>query len=197
MKQFEQGRVQKHYLCVVDVMNPTTETDLSSLKHILDSRSGQFIVDAPIQRHSEVAFVREVGHDRDDSKHASTSFQIMGASPNGSMMVLQARPKTGRTHQIRVHARHAGLPIVGDDLYNPKEHAMYIDYAEISRAAQDPSLTKYADDNALRKGLKLHAWKITLLDPSKNFLPITFTANPPTHMAELINAAGMTLDLTQ
>ncbi|MBI2630647.1 hypothetical protein HYW73_00305 [Candidatus Nomurabacteria bacterium] len=34
--------------------------------------------------------------------------------------VLEVRPKTGRTHQIRVHMKYLNHPIVGDALYNPK-----------------------------------------------------------------------------
>jgi 23S rRNA pseudouridine955/2504/2580 synthase len=32
--------------------------------------------------------------------------------------LVEARPITGRTHQIRVHARHAGFPLLGDDKYS-------------------------------------------------------------------------------
>ncbi len=32
--------------------------------------------------------------------------------------LIEARPLTGRTHQIRVHAKHAGYPILGDDKYS-------------------------------------------------------------------------------
>ena len=34
--------------------------------------------------------------------------------------LLEARPLTGRTHQIRVHARHAGHPLAGDDRYGDR-----------------------------------------------------------------------------
>lgn len=108
MKQFEQGKVKKQYLCVVD------GTWMEPLGH---SR----IVNAPIQRH-EVSFVREVGATKDDSKPALTKFRILDKSPGSNMMLLQAAPRTGRTHQIRVHTSHSGVPIVGDDLYNPKEY---------------------------------------------------------------------------
>ena len=36
------------------------------------------------------------------------------------LALLAAEPKTGRTHQIRVHMTHAGMPLVGDKLYKRK-----------------------------------------------------------------------------
>lgn len=107
MHQFQFGHVQKSYLCVVDGSKS-------------DQVNSTFTINEPIQRHG-VSFVREVGDSQPDSKPASTEFMILDKSPTAHMMLLKASPKTGRTHQIRVHARHCGLPIVGDDLYNPKE----------------------------------------------------------------------------
>lgn len=69
-------------------------------------------------------------------------------------------------------------------------HAMYDSYEEISRAAQYIQLQKYADGNPLRKGLKLHAWKITLVNP-QNRQPISFCAPPPSHLRLLLDQKGM------
>jgi 23S rRNA pseudouridine1911/1915/1917 synthase len=38
----------------------------------------------------------------------------------GGGVLLEARPLTGRRHQVRAHLAHAGLPILGDDLYGPR-----------------------------------------------------------------------------
>lgn len=48
-------------------------------------------------------------------KPARTLFQVMGTA-HGTTLV-EARPLTGRTHQIRVHLSHSGFPIIGDPPY--------------------------------------------------------------------------------
>lgn len=51
----------------------------------------------------------------DDGKTAVTHFRLIKPFENYSLM--ECFPKTGRTHQIRVHAKASGIPIVGDLLY--------------------------------------------------------------------------------
>jgi RluA family pseudouridine synthase len=55
---------------------------------------------------------------RSDGDRAETSFRIIEQHPHG--IWLEATPKTGRTHQIRVHLAEYRLPILGDDLYGPQ-----------------------------------------------------------------------------
>src|SRR5262249_51450616 len=47
--------------------------------------------------------------------YAETSFRVLGQYLRG--IWIEAIPKTGRKHQIRVHLSEYGLPIFGDDLY--------------------------------------------------------------------------------
>lgn len=108
MEQFMGGCVKKEYLCLVDGFHE-------------EPVGFSFTVDAPIQRH-KISFVREVGTLGEDSKPAQTVFTILDKSLKEKMMLLLAAPLTGRTHQIRVHAKERSVPIVGDDLYNRKEY---------------------------------------------------------------------------
>jgi RluA family pseudouridine synthase len=53
----------------------------------------------------------------DSGKRAVTTFRCLGSAEGRSL--VQALPKTGRTHQIRLHCLHAGCPVAGDSLYSP------------------------------------------------------------------------------
>ncbi len=50
-----------------------------------------------------------------DGKDAETRFKL--CETRGEFTLVEAKPVTGRTHQIRVHLAESGLPIVGDPLY--------------------------------------------------------------------------------
>jgi 23S rRNA pseudouridine1911/1915/1917 synthase len=63
---------------------------------------------------------REIGRmmvDERGGKHAETHFTVLHTAGNYSL--LEARPVTGRTHQIRIHLLAARHPVVGDELYAP------------------------------------------------------------------------------
>lgn len=64
---------------------------------------------------------KEHGRQRVDpyGKEAETKFKVI--ERRGSLALIEARPVTGRTHQIRLHLEHAGLPILGDPMYGTPE----------------------------------------------------------------------------
>jgi len=51
-----------------------------------------------------------------DAVPAATDYAVCGRAGRGAVL-LAVSPRTGRTHQIRVHASHAGSPLVGDHAY--------------------------------------------------------------------------------
>jgi RluA family pseudouridine synthase len=53
-----------------------------------------------------------------EGQAAETRFRVLGQT--GENTLLEARPITGRTHQIRVHLLQAGHPVLGDELYGPE-----------------------------------------------------------------------------
>jgi len=71
-------------------------------------------VDAPLLK-IEVADDERVVKVHADGKPSLTEFKLLSAYTNCSL--VEARPITGRTHQIRVHAKHMGHSLVGDEKY--------------------------------------------------------------------------------
>jgi 23S rRNA pseudouridine1911/1915/1917 synthase len=55
----------------------------------------------------------------DNGKSALTFYKVIKNWQTHSLLLL--RPRTGRTHQLRVHLRHIGCPILGDPVYGSKD----------------------------------------------------------------------------
>ncbi len=74
------------------------------------------MVTAPIGRHpvhrKEMAAIP-------DGREAITEIQV--AAFNDRMSLVLAKPRTGRTHQIRVHLKHINAPVMGDKVYGRKD----------------------------------------------------------------------------
>jgi 23S rRNA pseudouridine1911/1915/1917 synthase len=87
-------------------------------------------------------------------KPAQTELRWLASA--GPWALMEARPRTGRTHQIRVHLAHVGLPIAGDPLYG-----------------EGPT-----SDRGEVKRLMLHAAALTLVHPSGQG-EVTWTAPSP------------------
>jgi 23S rRNA pseudouridine955/2504/2580 synthase len=97
-EKFREGVVEKNYLALV----------------VGDWQLGARVIDSPLlvthrqggERHVIVS---------PEGKPAVTRVRL--SRTYGKFSLLQCSPLTGRTHQIRVHLRHAGFPIAGDDRY--------------------------------------------------------------------------------
>ena len=70
--------------------------------------------DAPIAMHPTNPRARRVGSGT-GTKSAQTEYCVVASTDR--VVLLELRPQTGRTHQLRVHAAHAGSPLLGDRLY--------------------------------------------------------------------------------
>ncbi len=64
--------------------------------------------------------VKRTVHGGKMAKEAITEFRVLRRLDNYSL--IEASPKTGRTHQIRVHLASIGCPVVGDKLYGSKKN---------------------------------------------------------------------------
>lgn len=75
------------------------------------------IIDMPIERNPKAPATFRVGP---NGKHAKTHYKVLAESKEASLVEL--KPETGRTHQLRVHLAHLGHPIIGDPLYGGAKH---------------------------------------------------------------------------
>ena len=91
--------VDKRYQCLVEGRWP------SSVAY----------VDAPLEKYSLASGERLVKVAA-SGKRARTEFRVLRRFQRATL--VEAKPITGRTHQIRVHCRHAGHPILGDEKYS-------------------------------------------------------------------------------
>lgn len=144
---FREGIVEKNYLALVSG----------------DWQYGERIIDAPLQ----------VQHRRNGERHVIVSDQGKPATTRvalsrgfGKCSLLTCSPLTGRTHQIRVHLKHAGHPVLGDERYG------------------DSAANAEARQGGLRR-LFLHAQSISFPDDSGNELH--FTAPLPDELQDFLN----------
>ncbi|MFD1333627.1 RluA family pseudouridine synthase [Methylopila musalis] len=96
---------------------------------------------------------------------SSTEWRVLARG--AGLAFVEFTPLTGRTHQIRVHAAHLGMPLLGDPIYG----------AEPAGGAR----------------LHLHARSVRV-PMRENQPPVTVTAPPPPHMAETFAALGWRVD---
>jgi 23S rRNA pseudouridine1911/1915/1917 synthase len=73
-------------------------------------------IDAPIGRHAKER--KKMAITDKNSRHAITHYKVMERL--GKYTLIEAQLETGRTHQIRVHMASIGHPLLGDEVYGPK-----------------------------------------------------------------------------
>ena len=100
-QQFEMRQITKVYHAIVSE-NPGW-----------DEITVHFPLRINVGRRKRTAVVRKQG------KPATTYFRVLERFDEHSL--LEAKPETGRRHQIRAHLFHLGFPILSDSLYGPDE----------------------------------------------------------------------------
>lgn len=120
-------------------------------------KSNEGIIETHLTRINDSIITRRVCGADEGGDLAITHYKVL-STKNGYSLVI-ATPKTGRTHQLRVHFTHIGHPIVGDDMYG----------------TADLRIARHA----------LHAVKLSFPDPAKKDENILVCAPLPKDMADL------------
>jgi 23S rRNA pseudouridine1911/1915/1917 synthase len=131
--------------------------------------------------------------DKYQVKKSLTRFRLLGSA--GHYSIVEARPETGRTHQIRVHLAGLGHPIICDEFYGSAKPALL---SSFKRGWRGDPLT----ERPLLARLGLHAAELVLppyAAPSAPENSLSLKAPLPRDLAALINqmekAAGTNIDL--
>lgn len=142
-KLFQEGRVEKTYWAVVAGKPPAESGRIDQALRKLTRKTGWRMVADPA------------------GQSAVTDWRLRGTGDG--IAWLELNPRTGRTHQVRVHCALMGCPILGDPVYGP------------APASTVP--------------LHLHARAVVVpLYPKRD--PIAVTAVPPAHMLAALAACG-------
>jgi 23S rRNA pseudouridine1911/1915/1917 synthase len=159
--QFERRTIRKTYLAIVH-----GEFELES-----------DLIDAPLAVHPKMRERYAVRHDI--GKPAQTVYTVKERFKGYTL--LELAPKTGRTHQLRVHCAHIGHPIIGDTMYGgrqitqedivPKTHNAK---HKIQNSPPPPLIERQA----------LHAYRLQFVHPSK-FTRMHLEAPMPGDMAHI------------
>jgi RluA family pseudouridine synthase len=109
-KQFADRKVKKTYMAVVEGVLKQSEA----------------IIDLPIGRNPKSPSMFRVDP---NGKTAQTQYKVLAS--NGTYSLVELKPLTGRTHQLRVHMSHIGNPIVGDPVYGKEADRLYLHAASL------------------------------------------------------------------
>jgi len=133
---------------------------------------GEGAIDLPLAKRPGVRGDRElVEVDHEEGQKALTHFQVLDrAGKRAALLALW--PRTGRTHQLRVHCAAIGCPILGDGKYGGEE-ALLAPVADAKR-------------------LHLHARRLTLPHPSGKG-ELSVEAEPPPHFRRTVEAFGFSM----
>ncbi|HWB53155.1 MAG TPA: RluA family pseudouridine synthase [Tepidisphaeraceae bacterium] len=138
-EQFQNGKVQKEYLALV-AGRPSADAGT---------------INAPLGPHPTSRDRMAV---RKDGKQALTEWKVEERFRRFAL--VRCFPRTGRTHQIRVHLQSIGLPLAVDPLYHPNKGLF------LSSFKRDYRPTRGEDERPLIARLTLHAERLTFDHPS-------------------------------
>ena len=146
--QFEQKRITKEYFAIT----------LGGI------RSDREVVDLPIGHHPKYRVKMAIAPDDPDAKPAITYFEVLERFRGFS--AVRCLPKTGRTHQIRLHLQSLGCPILCDKLYGGRSTLSHEEIAGIVDRSPRGKREEAPEPTIVLARQALHARRITFELPS-------------------------------
>ena len=141
-KVFEERKVEKFYMGIVLGTMPQTKG----------------IIDAPITEHLTLKGLMTIHR---SGKESQTGYEVLDVTPNFSLVSFQLF--TGRTHQIRVHAKNIGNPLACDVLYGDGKPLLLSNYKK------NYKLSKHdLEERPILDRLALHSYKLNFVDEHGN-----------------------------
>ena len=169
--QFHDRTVQKEYLAIV----------VGRLDRDRDR------IDHPIGPHPKIREKKALRADHPESRPAETFYEVLERFPGFAL--VSAHPKTGRTHQIRLHLQHVGAHVLCDRLYGGRAR---ISVGELRTITRHKRLAAELDESALLlERQALHAHRIALTHPATG-APLEATAPLPADMQAVLSALRQT-----
>ena len=133
---FKKRAVKKYYLAVLDGIPPKNKGKIKTSVFRSSSDRKKFSVSADLSK----------------GKIALSAYKVLKS--NGKMSLVLFRIFTGRTHQIRLHAKFMGCPVAGDKIYGKKKTGF----------DKKTGLVKKAGLEKAGMPLMLHAYKLIIPD---------------------------------
>lgn len=162
-----------HYALAAQFEQRTTEKEYLAITAGVPDRDRDFI-QQPIGMHPHQREKMAIRSGHSTSRDAITFYEVLERFPG--FAVVKVLPKTGRTHQIRVHLAHIGCPVLCDKLYGGR--------AQITRGELVGGKT--ASSEVVLDRQALHARRIKLAHPATG-APIEFIAPVPADMQRVID----------
>lgn len=138
--QFENRTVAKEYLAIV---SPAPDRDRD-------------VIDKPIGAHPYQREKKAIRDGHSTSRNAYSQYEVLQRFAGFAIVLV--KPKTGRTHQIRVHLAHIGNPVLCDRLYSGRAK---LSMSELVRGKPNQG----SEDSILLERQALHAQRISFAHP--------------------------------
>jgi 23S rRNA pseudouridine1911/1915/1917 synthase len=133
----------------------------------------------PHPTHREKMAIRE---DHPDSRASETFFEVIERFPGFAL--VRAKPKTGRTHQIRLHLMHLRTPVLCDKLYGGRAK---ITAGELRTITRRKCATGVPDQATLLNRQALHAYRLAIQHPDDG-RTLEFEAPVPADIERMLSA---------